>query len=298
MDRHGFTASVVSLANPWVDFLPPPAALRVAADVNDELQRMSELSHGRIYGFGAVAAHVARGEGGDGAGTRAVVRELERVASMGGMRGIILGAHELDHPGMDPIYDACSRLGLVVFLHPHYGLGGSELLQGYGHVLPLALGFPMETTIAVSRLVLSGAFDRHPGMTCLLAHAGGTLPFLAGRLDSCLASDPAIAQRIKHKPSAYLRQNFVYDGVIYHRAGLEALLEFLGPEGQGRIVFGTDHPFFPPPPLDANGEGAGALWPSATTNVRIAWEVERENKGLWEGIMWRNASRLLNIPNT
>lgn len=96
-DRHGFHASVVSLANPWVDFLPPRDALRVAAEVNDELQKMSELSHGRIFGFGAVAAHAAREDGGEGA--KAVVRELERVASMQGMRGIILGAHELVSSG-------------------------------------------------------------------------------------------------------------------------------------------------------------------------------------------------------
>ncbi len=90
----------MSLANPWVDFLPPQAALRVASEVNDELQRMSELSRGRIFGFGAIAAHAAKAEkgqggGGGGDGARAVVRELERVASMSGMRGIILGAHEL-----------------------------------------------------------------------------------------------------------------------------------------------------------------------------------------------------------
>lgn len=198
---------------------------------------------------------------------------------------------------MEPIYEACSRLGLTIFLHPHYGLGEGanySLLSGYGHVLPLALGFPFETTIAVSRLLLSGALDRHPALTCLLAHAGGAIPFLAGRLDSCLASDPEVAARIKLTPSEYLRRNFVYDGVIYHRPGLEALLEFLGPEHRGKVVFGTDHPFFPP-----KGEGAtvgASLWPSATKNVRIAWDVERDDRGLWEGIMWRNASRLLRIP--
>lgn len=54
---------------------------------------MSELSHRRIFGFGAVAAHAAREDGVEG--VKAVVRELERVASMQGMRGVILGAHEL-----------------------------------------------------------------------------------------------------------------------------------------------------------------------------------------------------------
>ncbi len=217
---------------------------------------------------------------------------------------------------MEPIYEACSRLGLIIFLHPHYGLGdsGAGLLHGYGHVLSLALGFPFETSIAVSRLILSGALDRHPALTCLLAHAGGTLPFLAARLDSCLASDPGIAQRIRHAPSEYLRRNFLYDGVIYHRAGLEALLGFLGPGGGGKVCFGTDHPFFPPPAGAGTGMGQqqqqqveSPLWASATKNMRIAWEAERaagdgggggggEEGGLWESIMWRNASRLLRIP--
>jgi hypothetical protein len=88
-----------------VDFLPPQAALRVASEVNDELQRMSELSHGRLFGFGAIAAHAAKAEKGqgEGEGARAVVQELERVASMSGMRGIILGAHELVRCSVGPI---------------------------------------------------------------------------------------------------------------------------------------------------------------------------------------------------
>lgn len=50
-------------------------------------------------------------------------------------------------------------------------------------------GFPFETTVAISRLILAGMLDRYPGLKLLLAHAGGTLPFLAGRLDSCVSTD-------------------------------------------------------------------------------------------------------------
>lgn len=39
---------------------------------------------------------------------------------------------------MEAIYEACERLGLVIFLHPHYGVAGN--MGDYGHVLPLALG--------------------------------------------------------------------------------------------------------------------------------------------------------------
>lgn len=43
--------------------------------------------------------------------------------------------------------------------------------------------------MAISRLILAGVLDRYPGLKLLLAHAGGTLPFLAGRLDSCVSTD-------------------------------------------------------------------------------------------------------------
>ena len=49
--------------------------------------------------------------------------------------------------------------GLVTFLHPNYGLP-KEMYGDLpnGRVLPLVLGFPLETTIAISRLILSGIF--------------------------------------------------------------------------------------------------------------------------------------------
>ena len=77
---------------------------------------------------------------------------------------------------------AASELDLTIFLHPHYGVG-NEHFGGHGHSLFLALGFTFETTAAVARLILSGALDELPNLKLLLAHGGGTLPFLAGRLD-------------------------------------------------------------------------------------------------------------------
>jgi len=54
MDRHGIDISVLSLANPWLDFLPKGGAVEMAALLNDDLQEISEGSDGRIYGFGVL----------------------------------------------------------------------------------------------------------------------------------------------------------------------------------------------------------------------------------------------------
>ena len=58
-----------------------------------------------------------------------------------------------------------------------------------GHALFLALGFPFETTVSVSRLIVTGTLDQVPDLKLLVAHAGAALPSLIGRLDSCVAHD-------------------------------------------------------------------------------------------------------------
>lgn len=102
--------------------------------------------------------------------------------------------------------------------------------------MPLALGFPFETTIAISRMILSGIFDRISNLKILIAHAGGCLPFLAGRLDSCVAHDPHVKDRLLKKPSEYLK-DFYYDAVAYHAPGLKCAVDLIGKD---RIMFGTD----------------------------------------------------------
>jgi hypothetical protein len=88
--------------------------------------------------------------------------------------------------------------------HPHYGIGAEEVNYGSqvenGHVLQLAAGFPFETTIAITRLILAGVYDRHPGLKLLLAHSGGALTQLSSRLASCVEHDPIVSKRLKHDP--------------------------------------------------------------------------------------------------
>lgn len=170
----------------------------------------------------------------------------------------------------------------MIFLHPHYSVP-SELFGPLenGHVLPLALGFPFETTIAVSRMILSGVFDRIPHLKMMIAHSGGTLPFLAGRLDSCVLHDPLLTGRLAKAPSDYLKMLY-YDAVAYHPAGLQCAIDLVGSK---RIMFGTDHPFFPP--LD----GKSVVWESVNTN-RDA--IVKMGTGV-EGMMGGNASRIFRI---
>lgn len=99
--------------------------------------------------------------------------------------------------------------------------------------------FPLETTIAVTRMFLSGVWDRWTELTVLLAHSGGTLPFLAGRLESCIAHDSSLKKQGKLEKRRdlwdVLRKNILLDAVVYSAVGLRAAVESTGVE---RVLFG------------------------------------------------------------
>jgi aminocarboxymuconate-semialdehyde decarboxylase len=97
----------------------------------------------------------------------------------------------------------------------------------------------METTVALARLVMAGVLHRHPALRLVASHGGGTIPYLAGRLDAGWRSDPSLAARAPSPPSAVLGQLYL-DAVVYHERALAAAADLVGSD---HLAFGTDHPF-------------------------------------------------------
>lgn len=160
----------------------------------------------------------------------------------------------------------------------------------YGHVLPLALGFPLETTIAITRMILGGVLERFPALSILIAHSGGTLPFLAGRIESCIAHDAHLKKlgKIDGRRTVLdiLRENFYLDAVIYDKIGLGAAIEAAGAD---RVMFGTDHPFFPPL------EDEDDTWLSVALNTEAVKAVAGDFDDVTEAIMGGNAVEVLKL---
>jgi len=291
MDTHGIDVSVISLANPWLDFVEPSAAGGLASSINAEFSDMCATHPGRLYFFA----------------TLPLTAPLETIlASIGSLRrlkycrGIILGTsglgRGLDDADLLPIFDALAQADLVVFLHPHYGLPnevwGPRASGEYGHVLPLALGFPMETTIAVTRMYLAGVFDRVRSLQLLLAHSGGTLPFLAGRIESCVVHDGHLVREGKAAAGRrtvweVLREQIFLDAVVYSEVGLKAAVDASGAD---RLMFGTDHPFFPPLTSDEQGE-----WESVGLNAAAVRRALGEASDKTAAVMGGNAVGILRL---
>lgn len=231
MDRFGIAQSIVSLGNPWLDPFGAEQSLAAARALNAELAELSADTEGRIVGMAVLPTQV----------DDAVVVAAEAAGSPR-LAGIVAGpricGRTLDDEALKPLWDELARSGVPLLIHPHYA-AAVEDLRGFGHALPVALGFPFESTIALARLVFAGVLGRHPELRIVASHGGGTLPYLAGRLDAGWASDPSVKARLPHPPSVDLARLFV-DAVLYHPRAMRAAADLVGAT---KMAFGTDHPF-------------------------------------------------------
>jgi len=302
MAKHGIATSVISLANPWLDWVEPGTAAQVARGINEDVDQLCEASRPgtgaadgvqKLYHFATLPVSAPMGE---------LVGSLAHVRGLKHVRGIILGTsglgEGLDDGRLDPLWKQIEASGLMVFIHPHYGLPhevfGPKAADS-GHVMPLALGFPMETTIAFVRMYLAGVFERFPALKVLLAHAGGTLPFLAGRLESCVLHERHGDVRRRTPIWQVLKRNVWLDGVVYSEVGLKAAIDAVGKE---KVLWGTDNPFFPPLEEDASGHTLeGGEWASVRMNVDAAKEAFGEDTEGAEAVLSENAIRVLGLKS-
>jgi aminocarboxymuconate-semialdehyde decarboxylase len=167
------------------------------------------------------------------------IKELERLMQSG-LKGVEIGTHINGvYPGdarFRPFWEACESLGAFVFIHPVEGGGRAELRDYY---MWNVIGNPMETTVAAGHLILSGVMDAYPRLKILLAHGGGTLPYLHGRLDRGFKQRPEINKVISRLPTEYMKQ-FYFDTITHDAAVLKSLVDLVGAD---RVLLGSDYPF-------------------------------------------------------
>ncbi len=232
MDRNGIDRTVVSLGNPWLNAMPDAQGDALAREVNLALAALRDQSNGRVIGMGCLPA----------GSVQAAATELEFISRHKGLTGVSAGPKiaglALDDPVLDLFWAALVYFDLPLFIHPENGVG-IDAMQGYGLALPLGLAFPMETTVALTRLVFGGVLERFPSLRIMAAHGGGTLPFLAGRLDAVWQSDYSLRGSLSKPPSEYLRQ-LSYDALVFYGPALRSVGGLAGSE---RLMFGSDHPF-------------------------------------------------------
>lgn len=230
MDKAGVDLAIVSLTCPSVYWGGEDASSANAAAMNDLMAHQQSRFPDRIRFFASLPWQYPG---------RAVA-ELQRALSIGAV-GVFVSANideeSLTAPRFAAVWQAIDDHALPVLVHPTAPQGSVELqLDEYGLVPPV--GFMIDTTLAVSRMILDGFLDRYPNLAIIAGHGGATLPYIAGRLDRCHEMIPACAEKISAKPSSYLRRIY-YDAVVYAPEALELCIKV---GGEDRVMYGSDYP--------------------------------------------------------
>ncbi len=169
----------------------------------------------------------------------AAADELERAMKELQLPGAMLFSNASGVPLADmrfePLYERANALSAVLYIHPTYPLG-VEAMKDF-MLMPL-VGFTIDTTLAAAHLVFAGVPERHPNIRWVLGHLGGTIPYLAERLDRGYEAFDVCRAQIDRLPSTYLR-DFYYDTVNFDPAALHMAIDFAGP---GQVVAGSDYP--------------------------------------------------------
>jgi aminocarboxymuconate-semialdehyde decarboxylase len=230
MDEQGVTAHLLSLTVPMVHWAPLSLSIRLAEMVNDAMAEAHTAFPERFYGCAALPAQ----------DVPATLKELERASKLPGIRAVYLPASIQDHDYLSdavfaPVLEQCEAMGLPVLLHP-LGMVSQRLQPYYFSNL---LGNPFDTTVAAAHLVLSGTLDRFPKLQVVLPHAGGTFPYVVGRLQRGQEVRMEAKNRARLPFQEYLRR-FHYDTITHSSQALQFLITSVGAD---RVMLGSDYCF-------------------------------------------------------
>lgn len=161
------------------------------------------------------------------------LRQLMADGRLGGVevpasvRGAYLGDERFRE-----FWAAAEEADALVFIHPTTRGFSDPVFEE--HYLWNTVGNPLETTITAAHLVMGGVLDEHPRLRVLLAHGGGAVLALRGRL----AHEQSFHPPGRDVLSALRR--FYFDTVVHDVDVLRELVAFAGAE---RVLCGSDYPF-------------------------------------------------------
>ncbi len=222
MAQAGIDLSVLSCLLGW------SAPLEECRFINDDLAAIQKKYPHRFVGL--AQAPILEG--------KTALDELRRAIGDLGLHGVTItsqvGGFSLDSPKLYDFYETVCALDVPVFVHPALVPTGYEHLKDYD--LPRVLGREVDLTVAITRLIAGGIFDRVPNLKIVMAHFGGGIAAVKDRLIG------------KGYRFGTLKRPFgeYYDKVYFDMAGFEGGIAALNCALQGirpeRMVFASDYP--------------------------------------------------------
>lgn len=241
MDEAGIDMQVISFALRYAKAMSPSEDVADARRINDMLSKAA-LKYPERLAFYSTLPMLE---------PDAAVDELQRAVKDLGLKGPMIfsgsdGSY-IDDSKFWGIYEMAEKLDVPVFIHP--GTLLPDIFQPFNTYPILSgpmWGFAAATGLQAMRLIVSGVFDKHPGLKIILGHMGEGIPYWLWRMDKHYEADRFMFEKdapgfdLKKKPSQYFKDNFYVatSGMCW-----EPVLQFvLSVMGADRVLFAADYP--------------------------------------------------------
>ncbi len=272
--KAGITGRLISspFATEVITAISDKPALDIVRHGNDQIAAIVSRAPGSAWGLGTLnpldPAQIAEGE---------------RCLGPLGFKGLLICSswhgRFIDGEDSFAFWEWAEAKQVPIFIHPpRVPIGNEQQMDQYK--LEELVGRPFDTAMALARMILSGLFDRYPRLKILVAHMGGGLLPIMGRLDfgwrlGCDGMPERAVIRCRDKPSDYLRRLNV-DTMGFWAPHVRQAVEVFGAE---HVMFGTD---YGPVPIDPK------------EHVDIVEGLGRPTADK-EKILWRNAAAFFDL---
>lgn len=233
MDRQGVTMQILT---GWIDFsaytMPLDLGIKFSELQNESIAAVVASNPQRYLGAANVPLQDAA----------SAIKMMQNVRDKYDFRAAqiatYLGPNRfLDDPSLDPFWAAAQEMGTFLIFHPYDEQRPSGLHDFFLHN---CIGYPLQTTTAIVRMMFSGVFDRFPGLQIKVPHAGGFLPYQIERFQHAADFRPEPRSKgFKGRPADVLKKLY-YDTITFSPATLRYLIDLVGAE---RLMLGSDYPF-------------------------------------------------------
>ncbi len=177
MDASGIATQLIFLTAPGVQVFDAATGAALARSSNDQLAEAVRRHPARFAGLAAIAPQDPRG----------AAAELERGVRTLGLKGAVINSHirgeYLDDPRFWEIFEAAEALNVPIYLHPNALPPAMVRPFLEGGLDGAIYGFAVETGLHMLRIIVSGVFDRFPGLRLVVGHLGEAIPFWLSRVE-------------------------------------------------------------------------------------------------------------------
>ena len=229
MDRGGVAAAVISITNPGLWFGDSGFTIRLARACNEYAAKLMTQYPNRFGFFAAMPLPDVDG----------TLKEIGYAYDTLKADGVGLftnyGDTWMGNPSYRPVLEELNRRNALVHVHPTAANCCRELNYAPG-VGPGSMEYGTDTTRAITAVCFNGDATRYPNIRWIWSHAGGTMPFLAGRIDGASGNFKT------QMPNGLIPElkKFYYDVAGAANAGAVVSLQKL--VNSDKILFGTDFP--------------------------------------------------------